>query len=74
MIGVIPTTRQFQINPDDGNPIRGTIGPEIRDTYDTAARFTNQRVNARVRTVRIGGGTPRHTLLAVSQLPNQENT
>ena len=73
MIGVIPTTRQFQINPDDGDPIRGTIGPEIRDTYDTAARFTNRRVRARVRTVRAGRGAPRHTLLAVSQLPDQEN-
>ena len=73
MIGVVPTTRQFQINPDDADPIRGTIGPEIRDTYDTAARFTNRRVRARVRTVRIGRGAPRHTLLAVSQLPDQEN-
>ncbi len=73
MIGVIPTTRQFQINPDDADPIRGTIGPEIRDPYDTAARFTNRRVRARVRTTRVGRGAPRHTLLALSQLPNQEN-
>jgi hypothetical protein len=73
MIGVIPTTRQFQINPDEGGPTRGTIGPEIQDPYDIAARFTNRRVRARVRTVRIGRGAPRHTLLAVSQLPNQEN-
>ena len=28
MIGVIPTTRQFQINPDNEPPIRGTIGKE----------------------------------------------
>ena len=73
MIGVIPTTRQFQINPDDADPIRGTIGPEIRDPYNTASHFTNRRVRARVRSVRIGRGAPRHTLLAVSQLPNQEN-
>ena len=73
MIGVIPTTRQFQINPDGADPIRGTIGPEIRDTYDTAARFTNRRVRARVRTTRVGRGAPRHTLLALSQLTNQEN-
>ena len=64
MIGVIPTTRQFQINPDDADPIRGTIGTEIRDTYDTGARFTNRRVRARVRTTRVGRGAPRHTLLA----------
>ena len=73
MIGVIPTTRQFQINPDDADPIRGTIGPEIRDPYDTAARFTNRRLRARVRSVRIGRGAPRHTLLGVSQLPSQAN-
>ena len=73
MIGIIPTNRQFQINTDDGAPIRGTIGPEISDTYGTAERFTNRRVRAQVRTVRVSRGEPRHTLLAVSLPPNQEN-
>ena len=70
MIGVIPTTRQFQINPDDADPIRGTIGQEIQDPYDIAARFTNRRVSAQVRTVQIGRGAPRHTLLSVSEIPD----
>ena len=73
LIGIIPTTRQFQINPDDADPVRGTIGQEISDTYGTSARFTNRRVRAQIRTVRIGSGAPRHTLLSVSEIPPSLN-
>ena len=50
MIGVLPTTRQFELVPFDGPPIQGRVAPDIR-------------------TIRIGRGSPRHTLTYVFHLP-----
>ena len=69
MIGVLPTTRQFELVPFDGPPIQGRVAPDIRDPFQTAREFTNRQVIATIRTIRIGRGAPRHTLVDVSQLP-----
>ena len=68
MTGVLPTTRQFELAPFGGPPIQGRIAPDIRDPYQTAREFTNRRVSATIRTIRIGRGAPRHTLVDVFQL------
>ena len=65
MIGVIPARRHFQLNTAVGIPIEGRIGREIGDLYRVAERYTNQRVTARVRSVRVGRGATRYTLTAV---------
>ena len=69
MIGVIPTTRDFQLNPIGQDPILGKIGHEIQDPYETGQQYTNQHVIAGIRTVRIGRGIPRYTLFSVSEAP-----
>ena len=68
MTGVLPTTRQFELAPFDGPPIQGRIVPDIRDPYQTAREFTNRRVSATIRTIRIGRRAPRHTLVEVFHL------
>ena len=73
MIGVIPATRLFQLNPSDRDPIHGRIGTEIRDPYSTGEEYTNKLVRAEIRTVRVGRGAPRYTLLSVAQLQNPED-
>ena len=70
MIGIIPATRHFELRQNGEPPIHGRIGSEIRNPYRTAEHFTNRRVRALVRTARIGRGAPRHTLLAVHELPD----
>ena len=65
MIGVIPATRQFELAPLDGPSIQGRVAPAIEDLYQTARDFTNRRVRATIRTIRIGRGAPRHTLVEV---------
>lgn len=69
MIGVIPTTRQFELAPFDGPPIQGRVAQDIRDPYHTAGYFTNRRVIATIRTIRVGGAAPRHTLVNVFEMP-----
>ena len=69
MIGVIPTTRQFELAPFGGPPIQGRVTPDIGDPYQMARELTNRPVSATIRTIRIGRGAPRHTLVAVFQLP-----
>lgn len=73
MIGIIPTTRDFQFNPTGQEPIRGRIGLEIQNPYETGQQYTNRRVLAAIRTVRIGRGIPKHTLISVSDLPETLN-
>ena len=70
MIGVIPQTRLFQLNTNNADPIHGRIGPEIRNPYQIGEQHTNRQVRAQIRTVRIGRGAPRHTLVDVSEMPN----
>ena len=65
MIGVIPATRQFELAPFDGPSIQGRVAADIQDLYQTARDFTNRRVSATIRTIRIGRGAPRHTLVEV---------
>ena len=65
MIGVIPARRYFQLNTVDGTPIEGRIGREIGNLYRVAELYTNQRVTAEVRSVRIGRGATRYTLTDV---------
>ena len=65
MIGVIPATRQFELAPFDGPSIQGRVAPDIRDPYQTARDSTNRQVSATIRTIRIGRGAPRHTLVHV---------
>ena len=69
LLGVLPSTRQFELAPSDGPPIQGRVAPEIRDPVETAMRFSNRQVIALIRTIRIGRGAPRHTLIGVFQLP-----
>ena len=69
MIGVIPTTRQFELAPFDGPSIQGRISTDIQDLYQTAREFTNRRVSATIRTIRIRRRAPRHTLVEVFHLP-----
>ena len=69
MIGILPATKRFQLNRvTDGAEIAGRIASEIRDTYELARQYTGREVTARIRSVRVGQGNPRHTLLRVSEL------
>ena len=68
MIGVIPTTRQFELAPFGGPPIQGRVAHDIQDPYQTAREFTNRQVSATIRTIRIGRRAPRHTLVEVFHL------
>ena len=68
MIGVLPATGRFQLNRlEDGVEIEGRLGPEIGDAYELAQEYTNRRVTAEIRSVRVGQGRPRYTLLGVSE-------
>lgn len=69
MIGVLPASRRFQLNLlTDWAEIEGRISSEIRDTYELAHQYTGREVTARIRSVRVGQGNPRYTLLQVSEL------
>lgn len=69
MVGILPTTRQFELRPFDGPPIQGRIAQEIRDPSETASQFSRQRVIATIRTIRIRRRPPKHILVGVSQMP-----
>lgn len=71
LIGVVPDILLFQLDPTEGESIHGRIGPEAGDAYQIGVDHTNRRVRAQVRTVRIGRGAPRHTLLSVSDIPDR---
>ena len=70
VISVIPHTRSFRLHTDDGNTIQGQIGPEIREPYQIAQQYANQRVIAQIRTAQISQGPPSHSLVSVSEEPN----
>lgn len=65
--GAMPHFRQFEMTPDGGEPLRGTIGDEIADP-DEVQRLEHQRVRARVRITAVGpgGAIKRCVLLAAS--------
>ncbi len=67
MIGVVPTRRYFELNTGEGASMDGRIGREIGDLYRVAELYTNQRVIARIRSVRVGKGVTRYTLTAVQR-------
>ena len=41
---------------------------DIEDSLETAREFNNQQVSATIRTIRVGRGAPKHTLVEVSHL------
>ena len=68
LIGVLPATGRFQLNClDDGTEIEGKLGPEIEHAYEIAQIYTNAQVNAEIRSVRVGQGRPRYTLLRIER-------
>ena len=71
VIGVIPSTRRFQINRvSDGTTIEGRIGRQIRQPLVTVQPYTDQQVIAEIRSVRVGRGAPRYTLTGISEARN----
>ena len=71
MIGILPATNRFQLNRlTDWTAIEGRIASEIRDTYELSRQYTGREVTARIRSVRVGQGNPRYTLLSVSEPTN----
>ena len=69
MIGILPASNRFQLDRlTDWTVIEGRIASEIRDTYELAREFSGREVTARIRSVRVGEGNPRYTLLSVSEL------
>ncbi len=69
MIGVLPASKRFQLNRlTDPMEIEGRISGEIRDVYELAREHTGKEVTASIRSVRVGEGSPRYTLLKVSEL------
>ena len=71
-IGVVPGTWAFQIDTNDGESIHGRVSPEAGNAYQIGIEHSNRQVRAQVRTVRIGRGAPRHTLVSVVGIPDQE--
>lgn len=66
LIGTVPTRRFFEFRAwDSDKPIEGRIGRDIPDPYRVGARFTNQMVRARIRSIQVGQGQPKYTLLEV---------
>ena len=68
MTGMLPGSRQFELVPFDGPSIKGRISMDIEDSLETAREFNNQQVSATIRTIRVGRGAPKHTLVEVSHL------
>ena len=69
MIGILPKSRRFQLNRlEDGVEIAGWVGHEIQDLYEADREYSRKQVLAEIRSVRIGQGDPRYTLIKVSIL------
>ena len=69
-IGVLPETRTFQLDPNEGDPIHGKLAPHILDAYAISTQHTNRQVRARIRTVQIGRAAPKHTLVSITSMRN----
>ena len=68
MIGILPATKRFQLNRlTDWTEIEGRIASEIGDTYELSRQYTGREVTARIRSVSVGQGNPRYTLLSLSE-------
>ena len=66
LIGVIPLRRRFQFaNTATDDTLEGRVGMEIPDLYELAAQYTNRRVAASMRRIRVGQGQPKYILLNV---------
>ncbi len=66
LLGTVPARRFFEFRPSDSErPIEGRIGREIQDPYRVGARFTNRMVRARIRSIQVGQGQPKYTLLEI---------
>ena len=66
LIGTVPARRFFEFRASDsGDTIEGRIGREIPNPYRVGARFTNRMVRARIRSVQVGQGQPKYTLLEI---------
>lgn len=81
MVGIVPATRAFQLDPTNGPSIHGYIGREIGNPRAVAQQYTQRRVRVRIHSVRVGRGAPRHTMLRISgetdpnpQIPSNPNT
>ena len=70
MVGIVPATRTCQMDPTNGPSIHGHIGREIGNLRAAAQQYTQRQVRATIRTVRVGRGAPRHTLIRISAMPN----
>ena len=69
LIGILPASNRFQLNLlPDWTEIEGRISNEIRDKYELAHQYTGKEVTARIRSVRVGEGNPKYTLLGISEL------
>ena len=70
LIGVIPVRRRFQLTASEtGDTLEGGLGLEIPDLYLLAAQYTNRRVEASMRRIRVGQGQPKYILLDVVEYP-----
>ena len=70
MVGIVPATRTFQMDPTNESSIHGHIGREIGNLRAAAQQYTHRQVRATIRTVRVARGAPRHTLLQISAMPD----
>ena len=60
--GVLPAARTFEFRKDDGETIRGKLGPAIA-TPSALNQMLEQRVRLRVHVTRVGRGKPRYMML-----------
>ena len=67
--GVLPSARRFELNRlEDGSEIEGRLGREIRDPHELLLEYMYRQVKAEIRSVRVGQGKPRYTLVQVTEL------
>ena len=66
LIGMVPARGFFEFGPSGADEsMEGRIGLEIHDPYRVAARYTNQKVRARIHHLQVGEGQPKYTLLEI---------
>ncbi len=60
--GVLPAARTFEFRKDDGETIRGKLGPAIA-MPSALNQMLAQRVRLKVHVTRVGRGKPRYMML-----------